>query len=120
VNRELQSLRGVFVGSKVESIGHSGAAIPAGTRAYVPAAPVSSLKTEGSGAVVSLLTNGRRKFLMVVNRDFEKEMPLHVSFDPTASVRRVAKDGTLTALTDSRHESNTPPGDAAIFMWASK
>ena len=120
VNRELQALRGVFVGSTVESIGHTGATIPAGTRSYVPAAPVKSLQTEGSGAVVSLLANGRRRFLVVVNRDFEREMPLRVRFDPATTIRRVAKDGALTSLTDSRQDSKTPPGDAAIFTWDSK
>jgi hypothetical protein len=120
VNRELQTLRGVFVGSQVESIGHTGAAIPAGTRAYTPAAPVRSLQTEGTGAVVSLLANGPRRFLVVVNRDFQHEMPLRVSFDPMAKVRRVAKDGTLAALAESGHESKVPPGDAAIFVWEAK
>lgn len=120
VNSEVQALRGVFLGSTVESVAHTGATIPSGTRAYQPASPVRSLKTEGQGAVVSLLAKTRRRFLVVVNRDINQPMRLDVEFDADAGVVRVAKDGALHDLQAPRYAGLVEPGDAAIFTWNSR
>jgi hypothetical protein len=117
VNRELQALRAVFLGSRVGSIGHTGTTLPAGTRRYEPAAPVKSLKTEGQGAVVSVLSKGDRRFLVVVNRDINQPMRLEVTFDPQAAVRPVKKDATLGEPLGASHAFTLAPGDAAIFTW---
>lgn len=120
VNREVQALRGVFFGSTVESVGHTGQTIPNGTRAYQPAAPVKSLKIEGQGAVVSILSKGERKFLVVVNRDINQPMRLAADFEPIVSVARVAKDGALHDLEASRYAGAIEPGDVAIFVWGGR
>jgi hypothetical protein len=120
VNREIQALRGVFVGSKVLSVGHTGKSIPAGTRPYAPVAPVTSLKTESTGAAVSVLAKDRRRFLVVVNRDFGHAMPIVATFDPAAGVQRVEKDGSLMALTDATDRRSVGSGDAAILTWEQK
>jgi hypothetical protein len=117
VSREVQALRMVFLGANVESVGHTGATLPAGTRRYEPAAPVRALTTEGQGAVVSVLTKGDRRFLVVVNRDINQPMGLDVAFDPQAGVRPVNKDSTLGEQTGSGHEAQLAPGDVAIFTW---
>ena len=117
LNRELHALRGVFLGASVVSVGHTGATLPAGTRRYEPTAPVRSLATEGAGAVVSLLSKGERKRLLVVNRDIHKPMRLAVTFDPAANVRAVAKDATLGATPLADFASEVAPGDAVIFVW---
>lgn len=118
VNREIQSLRGVFLGAKVESVGHTGDKLPAGTKAYQPAGPVRELRTPGGGAVVSRLSNRGREFLVVVNRDVEHEVPLRVALRNPAGVRRVEKDGSLRAAGgDATLESKVGPGDVAIFAW---
>jgi hypothetical protein len=114
VNGELRGLSGVFVGSKVVSVGHTGKDLPRGTRRYEPAAPVRGLETEGTGAVVSLLANGGRRFLVVVNRDIHKAMPLRISIDPARDPRQVRKDGTLHPMAGAQELA---PGDAFIVTW---
>lgn len=116
LNRELHAVRGVFLGASVVSVGHTGAALPAGTRRYEPAAPVRSLATEGEGAVVSLLAKGDSRRLLVVNRDINKPMRLDVRFDAGAGVRPVRKNGTF-APPVADHASEVAPGDAEIFVW---
>ncbi len=118
-NAEIQGLRGVFLGSRVISVGHTGD-LPRGTQAYRPAAPVRELKTDGGGAVVSLLERDRRRFLVVVNRDLHDARPLAVTFDPATGVKRVAKDGTLHPLADGSFRTAMEPGDAAAFTWVSE
>ena len=120
VNQEVQALRGVFAGSRVISLGHTGKAIPAGTHAYAPAEPVKSLETGGQGAVVSLLAKDRWRFLVVVNRDIGQAMPLSVRFGDDAGVRTVGKDGTLHAIAGAEAKADLLPGDVAIFSWMEK
>jgi hypothetical protein len=119
-NAELQALRGVFVGSKVESLGHTGDAIPAGTTRYEPIAPVKSLTTQGTGLVVSHLANGDNRFLVLVNRDIHAPTAARVEFDGARFVRQVAKDGTVGALVQSLTDLSISPGDVAIFTWKSE
>ena len=123
VNSEIRGLSGVFLGSKVLSIGHSGDAVPQGTRKYEPQSPVASLKTSGkpgSGAVVSLLANGDRRFLVMVNRDINSPLSVAIQLDDSpaaADVARVEKDGSVHALGARRFERELEPGDMAVLMW---
>ena len=116
VNGEIQALRGVFLGAKVLSVGHTGKTIPRGTRAYEPAAPVKGLKTgDSGGAVVASLANGAWRFLAIVNRDVNAVLPLHVELDGSAGVHRVLKDGSLSRLEGARVETQLDAGDVCIL-----
>jgi hypothetical protein len=117
VNREVHALRGVFLGSTVTSVGHTGDKIPPGTRRYAPAPPVQSLTTEGEGAVVSQMSNGDRRFLVVVNRDINNGMPLDLAFEPGAGARVLKKDGSFGDTVRTRARIAIAPGDAVIFAW---
>jgi hypothetical protein len=117
VNRELQARRGVFLGSTVESVGHTGANIPHGTRPYHAAPPVQSLKTEGQGAAVSILCKGDRRFLVAVNRDINAAMKLDVQLQDDAGVRIVKKDGTLGDALGNAYRADVDPGDVVVLTW---
>lgn len=116
VNRELQNVSAVFIGSRLISVHHTGKQIPAGTRRLdgLPA-PVRVLETGDGGAVVSVLEKGDRQFLVVVNRDFQNPMPL--TFAAAANVKRVLKDGTLVRADAYAARTEVDPGDAVIFTW---
>ncbi|BBO32569.1 hypothetical protein PLANPX_2181 [Lacipirellula parvula] len=116
-NAELQAVRGVFVGSQVESVGHTGAAIPAGTKPFAAAAPIKSLQTEGTGVVASRLAKGDQRFLVLVNRDLHQPTTATVEFDGSTRVSAVAKDGTLQPLEGATHSVAIEPGDVAIYAW---
>lgn len=117
MNAEIRALSPVFLGSRVESIGHTGATIPARTTAYHPASPVASLKTEGNGAIVSVLSRDKHRFLVIVNRDFQHPMPTTIEFEHDANVQRVEKDASLQPLESPRQIITVDPGDALIFTW---
>src|SRR5262249_3282967 len=80
VNAEIRALSPVFLGARVLRVQHTGT-LPRGTQPYRPEAPVSAVETGSGGAVVSLLENGRRQYLAVVNRDFTGPMALAVTLD---------------------------------------
>jgi hypothetical protein len=119
VNAEVQGLAGVFLGSHVLAVGHTGEKIPAGTRRYEPQPPVKSVTTGSGGAVVSLLesADGARRFLVIVNRDVTAAMPLSVSLDGNTKFSQVAKDGTLHLLAGDTFEAKLDPGDVAVLTW---
>ena len=116
-NAELQAVRGAFVGSHVESVGHTGDAIPAGTKPYAPAAPIKSLVTAGEGVVASHLAKGNERFLVLVNRDIHAPTDATLQFDGSRPVARVTKAGDVQPIADESLQVNIAPGDAAIFRW---
>jgi hypothetical protein len=117
VNRVVQALRTVFLGAKVESVGHTGATLPVGTRRFQPVAPVRSLTTEGQGAVASVLSKADRRFLVVVNRDINQPMKLKLEIDPHSKMRPVNKDATLGDAVGANRVTEVAPGDVAILTW---
>ena len=119
MNAEIRAISPVFLGSRVQSLGHTGATLPPGTTRYVPSSPIKSLKTEGLGAIVSILANGTHRYLVIVNRDIERPMPSTVEFDASTHPLHVAKDGTLDEINASSRPISVDPGDTLIFTWAS-
>ncbi|MBM4033840.1 MAG: hypothetical protein FJ291_18960 [Planctomycetes bacterium] len=119
MNQEIRGLSGVFVGSQVVSVGHTGKP-PRGTVAYAPAAPITAIKTEGQGAVVSLLRRDSRRFLAIVNRDFNKPMPLEAAWQPGTAMAAVDKGGTLTPLPGQKRERAVEPGDVEVLSWVDR
>ena len=119
-NAELNALRGVFLGSKVESVGHTGGAIPVGTTAYQPSGPIKSLDTSGTGVAASHLRKGNHRFLVMVNRDIHQPTTAIIEFTdstPAAQVAHVAKDGAYHPLPAGLFKTTIAPGDVAILSW---
>lgn len=117
MNAEIRAISSVFAGGKVISVGHTGERLPAGTRPFEPAAPVKSVRTEGTGAIVSRLANSSRQFLVIVNRDIGHAMRATLTFEGGTAIDRVERDGTLQPLDKTEAQINIEPGDAAIFSW---
>ena len=116
LNTEIKGLSGIFRGAEVVSVAHTGNSIPRGTKLLENLPPeIKTVKTEGSGAVISLLKNGTNSYLVVVNRDFRNPMDLYIECDP--KVKRVYKDGTNVPANLYQHNTEIDAGDIAIFMW---
>ncbi len=119
LNKEIQDLAGVFVGSKVVSVGHTGVVIPRGTsRLSVLPWAIKVFETEGSGALVSTLENGEDTFFVVVNRDLKKSMPVIILGDE--SVKRVLKDGSIVKASKYANTTELEPGDIVVYMFPTK
>ncbi len=119
INKEIKSLSGVFKGAKVQSVRQLGKVIPDGTmRLEGLPSPITKLSTQGMGAIVSILKNGKYSFLMVVNRNFKRSMPLTIRCD--SDVMKVLKDGSAVPASDYMDTMEIAPGDAAIYSWKIK
>jgi hypothetical protein len=107
----------VFLGSRVVAVGHTGGT-PIGTRTFAPIKPITEIKTEGAGAVVSLLAAADRHFLVIVNRDLDQPMPLEVRWEPAVTKSLVNKNGTLEPAAGQIHRTTVEPGDVDILAWS--
>ncbi len=117
MSREIQNLSGVFLGSKVVSVRHTGLGkIPVGTirLTSLPKA-IKVLDTNGAPAIVSVLEKGENAFLVVVNKDFLNSINLTVFGDD--SLKKILKDGTVIPANTYESSMELDPGDAAVFMF---
>lgn len=117
MSEEIKNLSGVFLGSKVVSVRHTGMGkIPVGTiRLTALPKAIKVLDTNGAPSIVSVLEKGGNSFLVVVNKDFLNSMKLLVYGDE--SVTKVLKDGTLVPASAYESSLELDPGDAAIYMF---
>jgi hypothetical protein len=115
LNREIQNLSDIFLGSKLVSVAHTGLQIPNGTKRLgkLPAS-ITLLETQGEGAIVSWLENGKNSFLLIVNRDFKQKMKLIIS--TTDDVKRVMKTGETLSAQEFSPVTEVEPGDMLIYM----
>jgi hypothetical protein len=115
VNDEIQTLAGVFLGSKVIAVRHTGKEIPQGTKPLerLPE-KIKTLETSG-GAVVSVLEKGDRQFLVIVNRECQRPMRLTMTTD--SDVKKVMKDATLVPASTYDSTIEVDAGDAVIYTW---
>ena len=119
MSSEIQNLSGVFLGSKVVSVRHTGLGkIPGGTirLTSLPKA-VKVLDTNGAPAIVSVLEKGENCFLVVVNKDFLNSINLTVFGNE--SLKKVLKDGTVVPASAYDSSMELDPGDVAVFMFPS-
>ena len=116
VNGEIRNLSPVFLNARVISVAHTGRSIPSGTKRLLNLPqPIKALKTEGSGAVVSVLKNGVKSYLIVVNRDFRNTMKLLIDCDD--NVKKVLKDGSEVPANKYARSIIIDPGDIAVYRW---
>ena len=113
-NQEFKARAFVFDGAELLGVWHTGVAIPAKTRRLekLPRG-VKSLTTPDGGAVVSVLRNRGRRYLVIVNRSATDELTLKVEFDSAAE--RVLENGTLASTGDHCDEYWLDAGYAEIF-----
>ena len=72
---ELKLISNIFWGAKVLSVRHTGEKIPIGTKRLTTLpSEVKVLDTHGSGAIVSILENRGKRYLLIVNRSLKDIM----------------------------------------------
>lgn len=117
MSKEIKALSDVFLGAKMFYVEHTGNSIPAGTKPlrHLPK-PITMLKTDGIGAVVSIMKKKGKTFLIVVNRDFTASMTLKIKC--SRGVSRVLKNGSSVLQPLSINKVEVEPGDIAIYRWS--
>ncbi len=117
MSNEIKNLAGVFLGSKVISVKHTGLGmIPKGTGRLIdiPKA-IRVLETNGAPALVSVLENGENTFVVIINKNHLASINLTVAGDER--LKKVLKDGTMVPANQYESSMELDAGDASIFMF---
>jgi hypothetical protein len=117
LNEEIARLSPVFVDSKMLDIGHTATGALAGIQQYKARPPVNALKADGRGALVALHAKGKREFLVVVNRDVDKDLALSVTFDGKRKVSLMDEQGAFQPIEGKASSRGVGPGDVAVYSW---
>jgi hypothetical protein len=78
-------------------------------------APIKVFATEGKTALISLMENGGKQFIVIVNTDYLKKMSLTIFGD--SSLKRVLKDGTMVPANAYDSTFDVDAGDVVIFNY---
>jgi len=117
LNQQVKNLSWIFLKSKTDSIFHFGDAIPLGTKKmnFIPE-KFKIFKTFGKSALVSFMSSGARKFVIIQNKDIYK--PLAFNYQLISGVSIVdSKSGKLKKASTKETIYNIPPGDILIFTY---
>lgn len=118
VNEQIQRLAWIFSGAKSDSVFHTGYDIPKGT-SKMKSIPrhFTSFSTDGGNAIVSSMSNNRKKFIIVQNKSLKENLVL--SYKPKLSLKKVNNDsGKIESLAISKkYKDNILPGDILIFTY---
>ena len=116
LNQEIKDLAGVFYGSKVISVQFAGKETPMGTnRLSIIPAPLKVLETGGKSALVSVLENGEKRFVVIVNMDYKNSMKLTILGDDR--LKRILKDGSVVPANVYDTSIDVEAGDMAVYMF---
>lgn len=117
LNREIQALAPVFLGSELISAAHTGENIPDGTtRLSSLPHPIRSVDAKGGeGVLVSHLRNGSFGYLMIVNRDLHNRQLVTVETAPGVDFI-VGGDAPIPASSVSP-VMRLAPGDYLLYRW---
>ena len=116
LNREIQNLAPVFLGAEAAGVWHTGS-IPQGTtQLQTLPAPFTRVEADGQGVLVSHLVNGKRQYLMIVNRDIDNAQ--NVTIEHSRTVKRIMPDGTeRKEKTNGACTMPLAPGDYLLYRF---
>lgn len=119
VNKQIQRLAWVFSGSKSEGVFHVGSDIPKGTTEMktIPG-QFSSLSINNGSAIVALMSNKDKKFIIIQNKSLNETLTL--SYKPKRSLKKVNNNtGKIeaTVTVSKKYKDIILPGDILIFTY---
>ena len=114
LNERVQGLSHIWLGAKVLEVGHTGKKIPQGTK-RLKSLPkgITNIDSNGSGLVVSHLRNGRKEYMMVVNRDLEKTQK--VTLECEKKIKQIVDGGKKKGVSSKGEKYKLGAGDMLLF-----
>ena len=114
LNERVQGLNHIWLGAKVLEVGHTGKKIPQGTK-RLKSLPkgITNIDSNGSGLVVSHLRNGRKEYMMVVNRDLEKTQK--VTLECEKKIKQIVDGGKKKGVSSKGEKYKLGAGDMLLF-----
>jgi hypothetical protein len=114
LNRIIQNLAPVFLGATVTDVSHIGKVLPKGTKP-LGTLPMNflSLRCDGESALVSQISNGKHRYVMIVNTSLDK--PQGVSFHLENPAARITTEGKEEQVMFGHHYTMMYPGSYVLY-----
>lgn len=114
LNARVQGLSHIWLGAEVVAVGHTGEEIPMGTtRMEQLPKSIKGVSADGEGVLLSHLRNGKKEYLMVVNRDLYNSQ--RVTVECADGVKRVLDGGVVVGAEKYSPSLNLAAGDMLLF-----
>lgn len=117
VNTDIHAMTEVFLGAEMIHVGYTHATTPEGcmrlTADMLPAG-VTAVNSDGSGVCVSLLQNGTKRYLMIVNPDLDYTQNVTVAL--SAKLTQIKTDGSKAEVSGDQNVALTPGGHLVYLV----
>lgn len=122
INTEVKVLNDVFCGTDFIECRHTGDTQYRSVYSYALTGkfgPCESVKCYGKGALVSMLNNKGRNYLMIVNHDPESKQQINIRFNEYWKIRQliIFQDSVNYTSIFKTLTTTIPPGSYLIFTW---
>ncbi|RNA61694.1 hypothetical protein D1631_07010 [Chryseobacterium nematophagum] len=118
VNEQIQRVAWVFAGAQSDEVYHMGDEIPLGTtKLNATPKPFRFFSTYGKNALVSFLSNGRKKFVIVQNKSLTEDITLEYKLKSSLSKVNNDSGKIISLLTSKKYTETILPGDILIFTY---
>lgn len=114
INGRIHALEEIFLGARTLWVGHTGDTLPKGTRPprRLPS-QIRRVEADGQGVLISMLQNGDKRYLMIVNRDLTREQ--RITVQTAEGVLRVMPDGRRVEASRYAPTLTVEAGDMLLY-----
>lgn len=118
VNQQIQRLAWVFSGAKADAVYHIGNEIPKGTSKLMSLPNrFKNFSTNGKNALVSMMSNGKSKFIIIQNKSLVDNLTLDYQLSKPMKIVENSSGKTKNAILSKKNKSVILPGDIFIFTY---
>ncbi|MEY8759768.1 hypothetical protein [Chryseobacterium tongliaoense] len=118
VNEQIQKLAWIFSGAKSDAVYHMGNEIPSGTsKLYSVPKQFKVFSTYGKNALISLMSKGKNKFIIVQNKSLNEN--LNLDYRLQIALKKVDNNSGKSKLLSvlKKYNDIILPGDILIFTY---
>lgn len=116
VNLQIQRLAWVFFGAKSDKVYHTGTEIPEGTSKLISVPKgFKYFSTNGKNALVSLMSNGKNRFVIIQNKSLNNNITLDYQLGELMKIVDNFSGKTKNISSTKKLKASILPGDVLIF-----
>lgn len=116
VNLQIQRLAWVFFGANSDKVYHTGTEIPEGTSKLISVPKgFKYFSTNGKNALVSLMSNGKNRFVIIQNKSLNNNITLDYQLGEPMKIVDNFSGKTKNISSTKKLKASILPGDVLIF-----
>jgi len=114
-NNDIQKYAGVFLGSTVDSVFHTGGEIPTGTKKLLNPPSIFNFFSINKPVLISYIKNNSKKYIAFLNKDLKDSANLII--EPKVRYYYIDKNGKEVLGSSGRKTFNILPGDILVLRY---